>query len=1128
MRFFRLQNAVLALSLVAMAGFVANISAHVAFAQETTGGISGTVKDGTGALVRSATVEISGPALIGTKKVETSDNGQYRVVNLPPGSYTVTVTDPGFDTAKTGNVVVQVGRYPTVDISLKVGSAATTIEVTEAGPTIEQGGTHDLTNISKEDLALLPAGASYQSLIALAPAARMEPLNDGGASINGGANSENSYLIDGQDTGNIRTGVSDANVPIELISEFQVKTSGLEAEYQGAISGTVNVVLKKGSNAWHGSLFNYYNSDALSAAPHGYVRYDPAQALTAFDIPTQLYLQQKDHYINEQPGVQVGGAIIQNRLWFSLAAAPNFNTGRRTAVWASPVGAQIFPFSSERLYYNGRLDAQVNSHVRVFGTLLSQYYREAGSSSTATALPNRDSVNGLTNTSVSSAVSVFNSGIGYVAPNLSYNVGADITLTKNLIATTRWGHFFDNTEDRGTQNGPVYVWGRKGSSYTDLQGHALSAALNQASGYQTGALNSIYSRLADKHDQLTQDLEWFKSGRFGSHDFKVGYGLNHLSNDVILGYSGPYVRVYPGAINPASTNTSSAYYATAGAPGAANCATIGASNLTAYGNSGYNATAKSCVGNYGYLRIRDYGTSGSGESFNHGIYLQDGWQLNRQLTVNLGIRFDREYLPPYPQLLTTTNPIDFGWGDKIAPRLGVAWNVLGKNRAKIYASYGRFYDQMKLNLAIDSFGGAFWHDCFYAMYDPDPANNIIPAYGSSGHYCTGAGDANFKGGTVPSTLKFIENDDFRASSAAGEYIDPKLKPYSQHENVFGFEYELTPTWFFTGRWDRRRLDHAIEDAGLLNNGSEAFTIINPGEGVDKDISTFFNFMYGTASPITNFNNIKAARSYDGFEFEAKHRLSHGLVFNASYTYSRLRGNYSGLTSTDLSDGGASRENPNDNRSFDEPYFQFTSHGTSASGRLATDRPNVLKLDGSYSRKWNPKNTTSLGLFQEAFSGSPQSSYMNVDYKNAGTGGAVFVEGRGKWVDITTNSSGAAVFGKVYDRRTPAFFETDANINHAVRLGDNGRSLFLEAIVTNVLNQREVTSLYSQMDSTNSAAYLTTSNISGTSQLDYYKLITPYAYQTLWNTQSLVMSSEYGKPYTYQASRSIRLRIGYRF
>jgi len=180
MRFFRLQNAVLALSLVAMAGFVANISAHVAFAQETTGGISGTVKDGTGALVRSATVEISGPALIGTKKVETSDNGQYRVVNLPPGSYTVTVTDPGFDTAKTGNVVVQVGRYPTVDISLKVGSAATTIEVTEAGPTIEQGGTHDLTNISKEDLALLPAGASYQSLIALAPAARMEPLNDGG------------------------------------------------------------------------------------------------------------------------------------------------------------------------------------------------------------------------------------------------------------------------------------------------------------------------------------------------------------------------------------------------------------------------------------------------------------------------------------------------------------------------------------------------------------------------------------------------------------------------------------------------------------------------------------------------------------------------------------------------------------------------------------------------------------------------------------------------------------------------------------------------------------------------------------------------------------------------------------
>jgi len=117
---------------------------------------------------------------------------------------------------------------------------------------------------------------------------------------------------------------------------------------------------------------------------------------------------------------------------------------------------------------------------------------------------------------------------------------------------------------------------------------------------------------------------------------------------------------------------------------------------------------------------------------------------------------------------------------------------------------------------------------------------------------------------------------------------------------------------------------------------------------------------------------------------------------------------------------------------------------------------------------------------------------------------------------------------VYDRRTPAFFETDANINHAVRLGDNGRSLFLEAIVTNVLNQRQVTSIYSQMDSINTAGYLHTPNVSGSAQLDYNYLINPYAYQTMWNTQTLVVSSEYGKPYSFQAGRSIRLRIGYRF
>src|SRR3569833_623106 len=200
-------------------------------------------------------------------------------------------------------------------------------------------------------------------------------------------------------------------------------------------------------------------------------------------------------------------------------------------------------------------------------------------------------------------------------------------------------------------------------------------------------------------------------------------------------------------------------------------------------------TASACEGIFGYMRTRDYQTLGTASSWNHGIYVQDAWTVHRTLTINAGIRMDKEYLPAYPQSVGFTgNPINFGWGDKLAPRVGVAWNVFGKDKLKIFGSYGKFYDQMKLNLAIGSFGGQFWHDCFYALYTTD-YTSLQPAY-TNGHYCTGSGDANFAGGTVPAGITFIENIDFRSS----EGVDPSLKPYSQHESTFGFEYQLAPQW----------------------------------------------------------------------------------------------------------------------------------------------------------------------------------------------------------------------------------------------------------------------------------------------------------------------------------------------
>src|SRR5262249_40902844 len=144
------------------------------------------------------------------------------------------------------------------------------------------------TNLPGNLLMSVPTQTrSFQSVIQFAPGARTEPLqsdNSGrnnGFQIDGASNSENSYLIEGQETAALQDGHSAANVPMDFIQEVQVKSSGFEAEYGGALGGVVNVIQKRGSNEWHGSVFTYYRGDAFDAAPNPTLIKNPQIAANA-------------------------------------------------------------------------------------------------------------------------------------------------------------------------------------------------------------------------------------------------------------------------------------------------------------------------------------------------------------------------------------------------------------------------------------------------------------------------------------------------------------------------------------------------------------------------------------------------------------------------------------------------------------------------------------------------------------------------------------------------------------------------------------------------------------------------------------------------------------------------------
>src|SRR5579883_2162258 len=318
-----------------------------ALAQETTAGLQGTVKDSSGGAIAKATVEVTSPALIGIKKVDTDAVGYFRFTNLPPGKYAVTVTATGFRTHRDTNVDLLVGHLPELMVTMQVGAVTETVEVAAQASLVDPTQSKTQTNIPTQNLMDLPTQSlSFQSVIQFAPGARTEPLQ-GGYQMNGASNSENAYLVEGQETASMFDGHSQQNVPMDFIQEVQVKTGGFEAEYGGALGGVVNVIQKSGTNEVHGSIFTYYRSDRFDAAPNPSQLRNPQFGANSngnprFDQPLEYYYPLKDHYRIVDPGFTLGGPIVKDRLWFFLSGAPDFNDTRRTVNFANGVGQRTF------------------------------------------------------------------------------------------------------------------------------------------------------------------------------------------------------------------------------------------------------------------------------------------------------------------------------------------------------------------------------------------------------------------------------------------------------------------------------------------------------------------------------------------------------------------------------------------------------------------------------------------------------------------------------------------------------------------------------------------------------------------------------------------------------------------
>jgi hypothetical protein len=1142
--------------------FALTATCAIVVAQETTAAVQGIVTDPTGAVVPGATVTATSDTLIKPSSTKTDSKGFYRISSLPSGNYVIAVTGAGM-AAKATNLRLAAGDLPNLNIALTASGTEAVIDVSSSIAMVDVTQSKVETTITQEMLQEVPKGRSFQSVIPMAPGARQEPLqslatlngastpnaagnaNVGGNSsrqngfqIDGASDAENVYLMDGINISNIQGGGVGTNVPFDFVQEVNVKSSSAPAEFGGALGGVINVVEKRGTNTWHGGAAMSYISSATNANDQCNVsstcglRLDPttsANSSTRVDASAQYYNAKQDHYRYVDPAFTVGGPLLQDKLFIQGSYTPDFSRTRRDVIssFAGNSGLHTYYNNADSHQAMARLDWAATSKLTAFASWMYFYSRIVGS------LPNPDSKTGQLNSSAGTNPTSFRADTGFLNPGSIYTFGANYLLTPKTVLSGRYGYLFYNTATRGVPSGLRYLYqGSATATTATLSGATIPTAYQQSSGFNNISANLPTQNNAYTRKQLDVDLSNIHTGWYGIHSFKAGYQYNRLGNDVKTLYDYAFVNLYYGQTYTVQTS-------------ATICDSIKAANQAQWGVT--NAS-RNCTGNYGYFIVQDgVDVIGKVSSEEHALYVQDDWTVGHTgLTINAGVRFDKEYLPPYRPGLPS---IGFGFGDKIAPRIGGAYDLLHNGKLKVYASYGKFFDIMKYSLPQGSFGGNYWHNCVYTLDNPN-FNLIQPTspVASDGyrHGCPIAGLAPGVNSNTASDVfatggnsgRFVENVDLRATnnSAADPGVDPNIKPMSQHEFIVGADWAITPRVAFTARYARKRLDNTIEDMAL--NDNYGYYIANPG-------SAYSDFLHRAVPNIAaatgnaaylNPQGIcpscpfqpKASRRYDGLEFSIA-KTTNKYFVKLNYAYSRLYGNYPGLTSTNIADGTGGRHNPNNNRSFDLPQMQFTAYGKPFDGPLPTDRPHTVYAFGGYHTTWL-LGESAVGLTQAIYSGSPISTCFPT---TSTTSACQFVEDQGNFVKYTRDSVGNLVPGGIIrNARTAVYTQTSINLTHYIHVSKTHEAQRFggEMNVGNVLNQHAAMA-FNNVPITTSGTINTTTNPTG---VDYNSLMRGFDYTAIANGSTAasnapkIFSSQYGQANVFQAARQIRFKVAFIF
>jgi hypothetical protein len=839
--------------------------APVVFGQ-TTGEIQGTVNGTDGRPLPGVTVEASSPSLQGNRVSVTGNDGVFRFIALPPGSYKVRGNLSGFTTVEK-LATVRLDSATTVQLQLQV-SAKEELVVTGEAPVVDSTTAENGLSIRQETAQKLPLGRNYSSVVAIQPGVSQDQSETqgrgavgGGWTIYGATSIENSYLVDGVNTTNVIKGFQGKALSQEFIEEVQVKSSGYEAEFGRAMGGVINVVTKSGGNDFHGDAFGYFDTKSLTADDKGttvitFINDGDNFVNTGTDVEYRVDRTQQDR---QDYGADLGGFFVKDHIWFFGAYnRVTYNQSQMLDPGTSELYAtagQDLPFDSTANIYSGKLTFRVGEGTTIVGTVFGDPEARTGN------IANLSSGNPLVRNALRSVGAI------------DYAGAITQLFGSSALITARYARHTDRFE-----LSPV----AGGEGYQIQDNTSGTRVVSNGFGSIFGPTNNNNS----KRDAYQLAGTFYAA----NHEIKVGGDYENNKTFTHSFYTGGNILSINSCPGPTAPKQ-----CTAAAP-------IFNGKSVYYGHSFYTNDANDPESAF----LPD-GNFANPASLRYSAFVQDKWTVIPSLTVSLGVRWDQEDIKDY------TGGVVFSLKNEWQPRIGIAYDIVGDGSSKVSASAGRFYFALPTDLNVRSYGAqttaTTWN------YDPDP-NNIHQDP-------TAPKNLNRQGGAVAEPfdkgLKGIYQDEY--TIGFDKAIDPTFAV-----GVKGTYRHLGRAIEDRCDLDSSYPEANANTCAIMNPGSNGLFATGQFHGcLGPDYNTDLN-PPGSSCPSQAAFGLpaigKAKRNYWAAEIVAKKQVGRSLWTQVSYIWSQLRGNYDG----EARQANGGQTDPGINADFDYPQLLINADG----------------------------------------------------------------------------------------------------------------------------------------------------------------------------------------------------------